>query len=71
MIARRLRLSFLNSQAALEALPNVIDIMGEELKWSDAEKKVRMFIWRFNFFLKNKFYIHISNQNATKRMIQI
>lgn len=40
MIARRLRLSFLNSQAALEALPNVIEIMGDELKWNDAEKKV-------------------------------
>lgn len=42
MIARRLRLSFLNSQAALEALPYVIDIMAEELKWNDSEKKVRL-----------------------------
>ncbi|XP_063708080.1 glycerol-3-phosphate dehydrogenase, mitochondrial isoform X2 [Culicoides brevitarsis] len=39
MIARRLRLSFLNSQAAMEALPGIIDIMAEELNWSDSEKQ--------------------------------
>lgn len=33
------RLAFLNSQAALEALPRVIDIMTEELNWSSARKK--------------------------------
>ncbi|XP_077296274.1 glycerophosphate oxidase 1 isoform X1 [Arctopsyche grandis] len=39
MIARRLRLAFLNVQAAQEALPGIIDIMAEELKWSNEEKK--------------------------------
>lgn len=39
MIARRLRLSFLNVQAASEALPIIADIMGEELKWSKEEKE--------------------------------
>ncbi|XP_044598038.1 glycerol-3-phosphate dehydrogenase, mitochondrial-like isoform X3 [Cotesia glomerata] len=39
MIARRLRLAFLNVQAAQEALPGIIDIMAEELKWSPDEKK--------------------------------
>lgn len=39
MIARRLRLAFLNVQAAQEALPGIIDIMAEELKWSAEEKK--------------------------------
>lgn len=38
MIARRLRLSFLNVQAAQEALPTIVDIMGEELNWSKEEK---------------------------------
>ncbi|KPM35270.1 Glycerol-3-phosphate dehydrogenase, mitochondrial [Neonectria ditissima] len=33
VLARRTRLAFLNAQAALEALPKVIDIMTEELKW--------------------------------------
>ncbi|XP_033231433.1 glycerol-3-phosphate dehydrogenase, mitochondrial isoform X2 [Belonocnema kinseyi] len=39
MIARRLRLAFLNVQAAQEALPGIIDIMAEELKWTAEEKK--------------------------------
>ncbi|KAI5457241.1 FAD dependent oxidoreductase-domain-containing protein [Mariannaea sp. PMI_226] len=33
VLARRTRLAFLNAQAALEALPKVIDIMASELKW--------------------------------------
>lgn len=40
VLARRTRLSFLNAQAALEALPKVIDIMGEELKW-DSKRQER------------------------------
>ncbi|KAG7311148.1 glycerol-3-phosphate dehydrogenase [Plutella xylostella] len=39
MIARRLRLAFLNVQAAAEALPAIADIMAEELNWSDKEKQ--------------------------------
>lgn len=42
MIARRLRLAFLNVQAAQEALPIVCDIMAEELKWSKDEKERQM-----------------------------
>jgi glycerol-3-phosphate dehydrogenase len=38
VLARRMRLAFLNVQAALEALPGVIDIMGEELKWGKDRK---------------------------------
>lgn len=37
-IGRRTRLSFLNVQATLEALPAIIDIMGEELNWSQQRK---------------------------------
>ncbi|KAJ6440843.1 glycerol-3-phosphate dehydrogenase, mitochondrial precursor [Purpureocillium lavendulum] len=33
VLARRMRLAFLNAQAALQALPRVIDIMAEELQW--------------------------------------
>lgn len=36
MIARRLRLAFLNVQAAEEALPTIIKIMGDELQWSQS-----------------------------------
>lgn len=38
VIARRTRLAFLNAQAALEALPRVIDLMGEELNWNKTRK---------------------------------
>jgi glycerol-3-phosphate dehydrogenase len=38
VLARRMRLSFLNVQAALEALPAVIDLMGEELQWNQTRK---------------------------------
>ncbi|KAL2837403.1 FAD dependent oxidoreductase-domain-containing protein [Aspergillus pseudoustus] len=40
VIARRTRLAFLNAQAALEALPTVIDLMGEELNWDKNRKEV-------------------------------
>lgn len=38
VIARRTRLSFLNAQASLDALPRIVDIMAEELNWSNKEK---------------------------------
>jgi glycerol-3-phosphate dehydrogenase len=38
VLARRTRLAFLNAQAALEALPKVIDIMGAELSWDSKRK---------------------------------
>ena len=43
VIARRTRLAFLNAQAALEALPNVIDLMASELSWDSKRKDVE---WR-------------------------
>ncbi|KAK6622699.1 glycerol-3-phosphate dehydrogenase [Polyplax serrata] len=42
MIGRRLRLAFLNVQAALESLPTVVDIMANELDWSEEEKKKQL-----------------------------
>jgi glycerol-3-phosphate dehydrogenase len=43
VIARRTRLAFLNAQAALEALPKVIDIMSEELNWNNNRRELE---WR-------------------------
>jgi glycerol-3-phosphate dehydrogenase len=40
-IARRTRLAFLNAEAALESLPTVIDLMGEELEWSHTRDERR------------------------------
>ncbi|ANB13241.1 glycerol-3-phosphate dehydrogenase [Sugiyamaella lignohabitans] len=37
-LARRTRLAFLNSTAAFEALPSVIDVMAKELNWSKTRK---------------------------------
>ncbi|KAK7068722.1 glycerol-3-phosphate dehydrogenase [Halocaridina rubra] len=42
IIARRLRLAFLNAQAAEEALPTIVCIMAQELKWSETEKKKQL-----------------------------
>lgn len=43
VLARRMRLAFLDATAALETLPRVVDVMGEELGWDrkrrDAEWK--------------------------------
>ncbi|KAI5304153.1 mitochondrial glycerol-3-phosphate dehydrogenase [Ascosphaera pollenicola] len=51
VIARRTRLAFLNAQAALEALPTVIDVMAEELNW---DKKREQLEWKDSVqFLKS------------------
>ncbi|KAH7967724.1 hypothetical protein HPB52_002018 [Rhipicephalus sanguineus] len=39
VIGRRMRLSFLNVQAAHECLPRVVEIMAEELNWSKERKE--------------------------------
>ncbi|KAJ1810426.1 mitochondrial glycerol-3-phosphate dehydrogenase, partial [Coemansia sp. RSA 2599] len=39
VIARRMRLAFLDAQAARESLPKVIEIMAAELKWDDKRKQ--------------------------------
>jgi glycerol-3-phosphate dehydrogenase len=53
VIARRTRLAFLNAQAALEALPKVIDIMAAELKWDSKRKDVE---WRESEYLRPSEY---------------
>lgn len=42
VIARRLRLSFLNARATEEALQAIVDIMATELNWSKQEKKKQL-----------------------------
>lgn len=39
VLARRMRIAFLNVEAAFEVLPKVVDIMAQELNWSEKEKK--------------------------------
>ncbi|XP_008323277.1 glycerol-3-phosphate dehydrogenase, mitochondrial isoform X2 [Cynoglossus semilaevis] len=42
VIARRTRLGFLNVQAADEALPRIVQIMGKELGWSQEKKTAEL-----------------------------
>lgn len=42
VIARRCRLSFLNAQAALGALPRVVEIMAEDLSWSRSRQQAEI-----------------------------
>ncbi|KAA8579422.1 hypothetical protein FQN60_006515 [Etheostoma spectabile] len=42
VIARRTRLGFLNVQAADEALPRIVQIMGKELGWSEERKTAEL-----------------------------
>lgn len=42
ILARRTRLSFCNATAAEEALPRIVDIMAEELKWTKEQKKANI-----------------------------
>ncbi|KAF7547519.1 hypothetical protein G7Z17_g7665 [Cylindrodendrum hubeiense] len=39
IISRRTRLSFLDVEGALKALPRVIDVMADELSWSESRKQ--------------------------------
>lgn len=53
VIARRTRLGFLNVQAADEALPRIVDIMGKELGWSEQKKKVAPLPFSFPAHINN------------------
>jgi glycerol-3-phosphate dehydrogenase len=39
VVARRMRLAFLNTYAAEEALPKIVELMAKELKWDAKEQK--------------------------------
>jgi len=39
IIARRTRLAFLNKEAAMRAIPKVVNLMGNELNWDDEKRK--------------------------------
>uniref|UniRef100_A0A6B2E8E4 Glycerol-3-phosphate dehydrogenase n=1 Tax=Phlebotomus kandelakii TaxID=1109342 RepID=A0A6B2E8E4_9DIPT len=76
MIARRLRLAFLNCQAAQEALPGIVEIMAEELKWSKEEKEKQLKI--ASDFLSNEMGMMVNRAsrdkipiNLTKEEIQL
>lgn len=63
VLARRTRLSFLNAQAALEALPTVIDIMAHELGW---DKKRQDLEWT-----DSKYWHHLSGEELKNTDIKL
>lgn len=66
VLARRTRLSFLNVQAALEALPTVIDLMGEELQWNQARKDLE---WRETVHFLGSMGLPESKLNLTREQV--
>src|SRR5947207_2717889 len=67
VLARRTRLAFLNAQAALEALPTVIDIMGEELKWDTKRKDLE---WRETVAFLASMGLPKSKLTATRKDVE-
>ena len=63
ILARRTRMSFLNVLAADEAIPRIIEIMGDELNWNKQKRKVRIEIK----FLKYYLYSIFLKQEETER----
>lgn len=58
VLARRTRLAFLNAEAALQALPKVIQLMSEELGWDKARQEKEVidateFLETMGLFYKN------------------
>ena len=66
VLARRTRLSFLNAQAALEALPQVIEIMGEELQWSPTRRE---FEWTETVHFLASMGLSKSKLNVTREQV--
>lgn len=70
MISRRTRLAFLNVQAAEEALPRIVDIMGKELNWCEQKKKVqRAFSAGAGLFCLRSF--HVNDPSCLNRKLQV
>ncbi|MCJ1283856.1 mitochondrial glycerol-3-phosphate dehydrogenase [Xylographa opegraphella] len=67
VLARRTRLAFLNAQAALEALPTVIDLMAEELKWDTKRKNIE---WRESVKFLASMGLAKSKLNVTRRDVE-
>ncbi|KAF2771282.1 DAO-domain-containing protein [Teratosphaeria nubilosa] len=67
VIARRTRLSFLNAQAALEALPQVIDLMGEELRWSKQRKDTE---WKDSISFLGSMGLPKGNLSLTREQVE-
>jgi len=67
VLARRTRLAFLNAQAALEALPNVIDVMARELKWDKRRQELE---WKETVRFLESMGLPAPMLNATRKQVE-
>lgn len=67
VLARRTRLAFLNVLAALEALPKVIDVMGEELGWDQGRKQEE---WKRSVAFLNSMGLESKRLNVTRGEVE-
>ncbi|KAL1883058.1 hypothetical protein VTK73DRAFT_133 [Phialemonium thermophilum] len=67
VLARRTRLAFLNAQAALEALPKVIDIMSEELNWDRRRQDLE---WKQTVQFLESMGLPPSMLSATRKQVE-
>ncbi|RQM06795.1 hypothetical protein DH86_00002772, partial [Scytalidium sp. 3C] len=67
VLGRRTRLAFLNAQAALEALPKVIDIMATELNWDSKRKDHE---WRETVNYLGSMGLPKSKLSATRKQVE-
>ncbi|CAN8103827.1 unnamed protein product [Discula destructiva] len=67
VLARRTRLAFLNAQASLAALPKVIDIMAEELKWDSKRQEVE---WKDTVAFLESMGLPKPLLNATRKQVE-
>ncbi|KAH8803142.1 FAD dependent oxidoreductase-domain-containing protein [Xylogone sp. PMI_703] len=67
VLGRRTRLAFLNAQAALEALPKVIDIMAGELGWDSKRKDLE---WRETVNYLGSMGLPKSKLSATRKQVE-
>ena len=68
VLARRTRLAFLNAQAALEALPQVIDLMAAELGWDAQRQAVE---WRETVSFLASMGLAKSKLGVTRRDVEM
>ncbi|KAL7811195.1 glycerol-3-phosphate dehydrogenase [Trichoderma aethiopicum] len=67
LISRRLRLAFLDVENALRALPRVIDVMAEELKWSNDRKQQE---WKNTISFFRSMGLDEAKQNITRKEVE-
>ena len=69
VLARRLRLAFLNVHAAEEALPRVVEIMARELRWSAQKQKASIIYCTALLSLSVCVFVCLSPSSSTLLMI--